>query len=574
MSEELNNVPQTTEQTGETPAQPPVQTPNPYVPGVYPYRTPKKRDKFNTDGKDLIFAAVFIVGTFLGVAWGLWGGLRLGFAIAHAVALIAGSVYFFKKDSRPGVFAVICGFVSLSLAVPFAVTSNETVRMLSVPAAVALEWVWFAALAGKRSGEGDLGLLGLLLGAFSHGFTDTPTALKSIVTDGNTKNKKAVRALTGILCAVPVLCVVIPLLVSSDAAFEGLVSRLIPDLGSLAGQIFVTLIAAPFIIGFAVSLKYRKDTVLNIRSPKGFDTAFLASFFGVLSLCYLVYLFSQTAYFFSAFSGLLPEGYEFSYAEYARRGFFELCGIAGINLVLIFFMILFARKGEKGLPAVLKAAGTFIGVFTIAVVATALSKMFMYIDNYGMTVLRLDTSAFMIFLAAVFIAVIIRCYTDRVKVLQFALVAGGVVLAVLGAVNINAVAAKYNYNAYVSGKLDTIDVEYLVQLGEEGAPYAVKLLSDKDPNVKHQAELCIHGIVDEMYYREYTDENGNIICQEVVKGKMFGKLSQSGVSRRAAYEVLDKVVYGEAYKTYVEEFFEDLNANGEQVYYDNYETYE
>ena len=44
---------------------------------------------------------------------------------------------------------------------------------------------------------------------------------------GEKKDKKSLSALVGVLLAIPVLCAVVPLLVKSDAAFEGLVSGVV-----------------------------------------------------------------------------------------------------------------------------------------------------------------------------------------------------------------------------------------------------------------------------------------------------------------------------------------------------------
>ncbi|MDR9824369.1 DUF4153 domain-containing protein, partial [Vibrio sp. FNV 38] len=56
---------------------------------------------------------------------------------------------------------------------------------------------------------------------------------------------------------------------------------------------------------------------------------------GITPICvlYLIYVFSQMQYFVSAFAGLLPG--DMIYSEYARRGFFELCAIAVINLLVL-----------------------------------------------------------------------------------------------------------------------------------------------------------------------------------------------------------------------------------------------
>lgn len=524
MNEEFSNVP-----SGEAPETGIKKAP--VLPGA------DKSLKFSGDGRDLIFAALFILGTFFGVAWGLWGGLRLGFSIAHIAALIIGSIYFGKKGSRPGIFAALCGALSAVLALPFAITSNYIIRILSAFAATALEWIWFAALAGKRIPSGDLGLPALLWGSFSHGVKDMPAGIKGLLPSGNKKNQNAVKALAGILCAVPVLCVVIPLLAKSDEAFDALVSRIVSEPSELMLQLIATIIAAPFIIGFAVSLKYREKTVSDPKQHKGIDPVFLTAFFAVLSLCYILYLFSQLAYFFSAFSGILPEGYQFTYAAYARRGFFEMCIIAGINLTLIFVMVIFSRRKNGKLSVPLKIAGCFIGLFTLLLIAAAISKMVLYISSYGMTVLRVGTGVFMLIMAAVFITVILRCFTDKVKILQTALILSSLALILLGTVNINAVIAKYNYDAYISGKLGKIDTNYLYSLGEEGVPYLIKLAGTEKYYLK--AKSALWDSTSTLYYNDSLI-GGNEAYR--FEEKIYPKFSQWGVSRSRAYNAIDALL--------------------------------
>lgn len=513
-----------------------------------PQPKPVKKPAFATNSRDIIFALLFTMGTFLGISWGLMGGLRLGFAIAHAAALIVGTVYFAKRGGRPGVFGAVCGAVSLLLALPFAVTSNEVIRMLSGFAAVVLELLWFASLAGRRPDDGDLGAVKLVPAIVLRGAADMPAVMGSLFSSENNKNKSTAKAAGGVLCALPVLCVIISLLIKSDAAFEGLMSSLIADPSMLLLQGILTAIAAPFIVSFAVSLKYRPaKQKAKQREGRGIDTAFLTAFLGVISLCYLVYMLSQLAYFFSAFSGILPEGYEFTYAGYARRGFFELCAIAGINLVLIFAAIIFSKKKSTGLPGVLRGFGCFIGVFTLALIATALSKMVMYINNFGMTVLRVGTGVFMLIIAFVFVCVIIRCFTEKIKVIELAAIAAGLALTVLGTANLNAVAANYNYSAYADGRLKTVDVNYLYELGDEGVPYLVKLLGDE--KYGEQAKYMLTNEAAMMYEFEQTFEDEFVPVYFMVEtyhfkpeNKTYKKFCESGVSLRAAYAALDAFI--------------------------------
>jgi hypothetical protein len=109
----------------------------------------------------------------------------------------------------------------------------------------------------------------------------------------------------------------------------------------------------------------------------------------VLNGLFLVYFLSQTSYFFSAFGNALPE--TMTYAEYARRGFFELCVVAVLNLAIIGIAhILIQKKGSDDKTSkVLLWETLSLCVFTLLLIATAISKMIcisstMVSPNFGL----------------------------------------------------------------------------------------------------------------------------------------------------------------------------------------------
>lgn len=102
-------------------------------------------------------------------------------------------------------------------------------------------------------------------------------------------------------------------------------------------------------------------------------------------LIYGLYILLQASYFFGAFTGKLPVG--FTFAEYARQGFFELCMILALNLgifIVIRKVCLVEIQVAKGLFVCLLI---FMGESMIFVI-TAFSKLLFYIEAYGFTTLR------------------------------------------------------------------------------------------------------------------------------------------------------------------------------------------
>jgi hypothetical protein len=332
----------------------------------------------------------------------------------------------------------------------------------------------------------------------------------------------------------------VPLLVKSDVAFEGLVNRLFANTFSTFLKANIGLALALFVIAYGFSLRFGKVAKIGKPKFKGMENVYIISFLSSIALCYLLYLFSQLAYFFSAFKGFLPDG-EITYAEYARKGFFEMCAIAVINLIIVFVSLLLAKKQKGKVCFGVKAVATFISLFTLIIIATAISKMVLYIDAYGMTVKRLTTSAFMVFLGIVFISLAFKVYCRRINVIKTALATAGIIVLILGVFNVNTVCAEYNYQAYINSKLETIDIDALYELGDEGVPYLTKFAYAKDVQLAEAAQRHLATI----YCDEYFD---NIYCSEgftlddLKANQKNSEFYRFSLPRKKAYDALYKFI--------------------------------
>ena len=207
---------------------------------------------------------------------------------------------------------------------------------------------------------------------------------------------------------------------------------------------------------------------------KGLEPAAVAAFLGIIGAVYVLYLISQFAYFTDAFRGLLPKG--FTVAKYARRGFFEMCGIVAINLCLIVLALSVCRKdAEERIPGAVRGLALFLCFFSLILVATALSKMILYMGSFGLTRLRLTTSVFMVFLGLIVAAEGLRLFVKKLPVAQLAVTLGAVILIGLSVANVDGIVARYNVDAWKSGKLDSLDVEMICDLGDGAVPVLAEL---------------------------------------------------------------------------------------------------
>lgn len=452
---------------------------------------------------DTVFVVDALIASIFMSVFGLFSGLAFGYLLSVVLMIVLFCTYL-AKGVKVRFLPVVCGLLSLANSAVFICTTNGSVRFFGVMVSFLLSLVCFDGFVNQDQ-KGNRKTLGVFYSAAST-MGNIGVCLKSVFSNSNGDKKSVGKALLGLACAIPVLIVVVPLLISSDDAFRGMMSNIFSNTFTTVLKIVFGASLSIFVISYGLSLKAGRVSKIREATFTGIESVYVISFLSAIGVCYLLYLFSQLAYFFSAFKGFLPDG-DITYAQYARKGFFEMCVIAVINLGIVFLSIFLARKRNGKVCHSVKGLTTFIAVFTLIIIATAISKMVLYIDAYGMTVLRITTSAFMLFLGVVFIAVILRIYINKINIVKTALIAVGCTVLILGTVNVNAVCAKYNYQAYKTQKLNTIDVEALYELGDEGIPYVVRIACSKDKDAskeaqKYLAEAYLYDYFDDMQYAE------------------------------------------------------------------------
>lgn len=187
---------------------------------------------------------------------------------------------------------------------------------------------------------------------------------------------------------------------------------------------------------------------------------------------YVLFFISQRQYYISGFTGVLPEG--FSYAEYAREGFFQLCTVSVINLVVIVLLILFTKK-SKAAGVFLKIITLVFSVCTLVLISTAIAKLIMYINIYGLTQKRFYAAWFMIVIALVFVAVAVSRFAPKISVVTVSVIIVLTSFTGLAFCNADRLIAKYNVDRYLNGTISTVDVVAMENLGDAAMPELVRL---------------------------------------------------------------------------------------------------
>ena len=158
------------------------------------------------------------------------------------------------------------------------------------------------------------------------------------------------------------------------------------------------------------------------------------------------------------------------------------------------------RKGKEieiqEIPKILKIETVAVCLFTMMLIATAVSKMGMYISYYGLTQLRVYTTWFMIILFIVFAIVALRQFKkfngSKIAIISFVLF---FMLLCYG--NVDGLIAKYNIDRYHEGTLQTVDVAALSELSDAAIPYMYELYQQtEDEELKSNLKSVILGVYD------------------------------------------------------------------------------
>jgi hypothetical protein len=212
----------------------------------------------------------------------------------------------------------------------------------------------------------------------------------------------------------------------------------------------------------------------------------------VLDVLFAAFVALQVTYLFGGRSTLPDVG--LTYAEYARRGFFELVVVAALVGALVLVLdALVARRSRSFVVATLGLLG-----LTAVVLASAAFRLRLYQDAFGWTELRFYVYVAIAVLAASAALAAALVLADRVRWLVhgfgWLVLTGLLACAVVGP---SAFVAGQNLARVVDPSLvppdgrTGLDAEYLASLPDDAVPAIVEALPRVPPAVRTQLEAVL-----------------------------------------------------------------------------------
>lgn len=354
------------------------------------------------------------------------------------------------------------------------------------------------ALAAAYAREGRLRLISLIDGLLSgiqtmaqagFGFpilifSEIPW--RSVSRDG--WSRPALALLRGLLIAVPLLCVFGGLFVAADAVFEGIVTDLFDwQVDHIFSHLFWIIFWAWLTGGFLRQLFISHKWAGVALQPTFFSLGLieLVTVLGLLDALFLSFVLVQFRYLFGG-AALVEAATGLTYAEYARRGFFELVTVAALLLPILLFIHWLLRPGSLTVERAFRLLAGLLVALLFVIMASALQRMRLYQQEYGLTELRLYTTVFMGWLALVFLWFSATVLARRRVYFTFgALAAGLAVIMGLNLLNPDALIAQVNANR--TNAPQPFDARYVTWLSADAVPTLVTLL----PQMKEEDRCLI-----------------------------------------------------------------------------------
>ncbi|THA24149.1 DUF4173 domain-containing protein [Streptomyces sp. RKND-216] len=224
----------------------------------------------------------------------------------------------------------------------------------------------------------------------------------------NTRHRWGPVVRTGLI-AVGLLVVFGALFAGADAAFADLLNSLVPDASVADGPLRSLILLLGIVTALAAARTAaapRRWDRIDVKPGKGRGRVEWALPLIVLDVLFAVFNTVQLTVLFGGYDRVLRET-GLTYAEYARQGFWQLLCATLLTLVVIALALRWAPRGRRRDATLVRAVLGTLCALTLVVVLSALRRMDLYVDAYGLTRLRLSVAGVELWLGLVIVMIMI-----------------------------------------------------------------------------------------------------------------------------------------------------------------------
>ena len=256
------------------------------------------------------------------------------------------------------------------------------------------------------------------------------------------KSGNAKYILLGILIGLPMVLVLVELLSSADQIFSkaiGSAFHYFLRQALFSSNLF--LAAGLLLAGFFGSYCFLSALCLRNmpewkQKSRRRNPMIAVTFLSMVTVVYLLFCGIQVLFLFTG-GRLLPEGY--TYAEYARQGFFQLLFVCICNLALVLFCLaVFQRHRVLRILLLVFSGCTYI------MIASSAYRMLLYISTYHLSFLRVLVLWFLAMLAVLMAGVVLEIREESFQLFGYCMAVVTVFYLVFSFGRVDALVASYN----------------------------------------------------------------------------------------------------------------------------------
>ena len=307
---------------------------------------------------------------------------------------------------------------------------------------------------------------------------------------GHSVNSRTIRrgqrhiapVLRGLLIGLPIFILFTALFASADLIFADYVENILnlqfaDDLAEWVWRGLLVLLAGWLLTGgLALALARQQakgdeswlgGLVQRIPRRVGLGFTETAVILTLVNFLFLAFVAIQFTYLFGGRQNIRIDGY--TYAQYARRGFFELLTVAILSVGLIVGLNWITRRSSKRQIKLFNGLGSLTIAFVLILLLSAWRRMALYEAAFGYTFLRLIVYVFMAWLGAALLWFLVTLWRRPDWFAAGVLLTAVGFLVTLNLINPDAFIARQNLARYAAtGDLDAV---YLAALSHDAAPY-------------------------------------------------------------------------------------------------------
>ena len=489
----------------------------------------------------LFFELLFMQGIFSTSHGG--GGIGLSVPIVVIVFYVIAFIFMgtnFESVKKSSLLLLIPIFI---LSAFFVIYDSGYAKSLNFFALAALIPLQLTSMYKKAEEPifGKNNIINTLKAWFSDTFGNLDMPFKTLFGKKNKEKKSShgfAYACLGLLIALPVALILIALFSQADENFEKVFKELANflriDIGNFIIDLMFGLPIGLYFISLFMSQKAIKPKVYKEKYIEGsVNNIAVTTFLAVITVVELIFVVVQAVYYLPA---LYQNTHGGSFAEYARKGFFDLAAVTGILFAVIFVVYLIAKRNNKGkLPLSSRCLISLMSLCDVIIIISALYRMNCYVLQFGLTAKRISVAWFIILLALVLLLINIKIWYTEFKLMTFSAGAVFVMIICLNLINPNVYSAQYNVSRYLNGTLSQVDLKYLEDMGPSAVPQIDRLMGTE---IEEDAKICMNQI----YENEGQSYLGRFTLPYYEAEKIYAKYDNLS-SNRMTKEYRDKYYY-------------------------------